>query len=190
MVAEVPLLASFPKFSNYVSYMSSTDPSSIQRGSDFPRYTENDVLVCSYLVFVWNSNCKLHLKTTLTFPTSLSLSLPFSFWEWSSQEILDVLGLTSSSESAKHILRLYLSNNARESLLVCVLTALSAIVHHCHEGGAKHNITLQSSDKKTDNLPQSTQWIEEIRLVLLRAQMTSAQLQQVEELIRKYENIL
>lgn len=49
MVAEVPLLASFPKFSNYVSYMSHTDPCSPQKCGDFPRYTEKDVQVSNII---------------------------------------------------------------------------------------------------------------------------------------------
>lgn len=47
MVAEAPLLASFPKFSGYVSYMSQSD--TIQKGTNFPRYSEKDVQVCNFL---------------------------------------------------------------------------------------------------------------------------------------------
>lgn len=105
------------------------------------------------------------------------------------QEILNVLGLATASESTKHILRLYSNNSARESLLACVLTALSAIVQHFPDKSTKDD-TSELWAKKTDNLPESTRWVEEIRLVLLRAQLTSVQLHQVEELLRKYGKLL
>ncbi|XP_034241448.1 uncharacterized protein LOC117645390 [Thrips palmi] len=142
MVAEAPLLASFPKFSGYVSYMSQTD--TIRKGSNFPRYSEKDV-----------------------------------------QEILEVLGMSSNSESMEHVLRLYTNNNARESLLACVLTALSAIVQNCSNETHKQNKTSRTRMRNINDVDDSTQWIEEIRLILLRAQLTSGQLQQVEDLIRK-----
>lgn len=45
MVAEAPLLASFPKFSGYVSYLSQADSSATMKSSDFPRYSAKDVQV-------------------------------------------------------------------------------------------------------------------------------------------------
>lgn len=102
------------------------------------------------------------------------------------KEILEVLGLSSNSESMEHVLRLYLNNNARESLLACVLTALSAIVQNCSNETHKQNKTSKTRLKNINKVGDSTLWIEEIRLVLLRAQLTSGQLQQVEDLIRKY----
>lgn len=142
MVAEAPLLASFPKFSGYVSYMSQTE--TIHKGSNFPRYSERDV-----------------------------------------QEILEVLGIPSNSESMEHILRLYSNNDARESLLACMLTALSAIIQNFSNETHKKNKTSKPSLKNINDIDNCTQWTEEIRLILLRAQVTSGQLLQVEDLIRK-----
>lgn len=93
--------------------------------------------------------------------------------------------MTPNSESMEHVLRLYTNNNARESLLACVLTALSVIVQSRSDESSKKDKTSKTRLKMTDDVNDATQWIEEIRLVLLRAQLTSRQLQQVEELLRK-----
>lgn len=141
-VAEAPLIASFPKFSGYVSYMPQYD--TLKSGSEFPRYTEKDV-----------------------------------------QDIMEVFGISAGSEGMDHILRLYFNNNAREPLLVCALTALSAIVENCTQKEEKS--PRKNSTPKKEETYNTTYWIEEIRLVLLRAKLSSNQLQQVEELLRKLQ---
>ncbi|XP_052131388.1 uncharacterized protein LOC113215442 [Frankliniella occidentalis] len=130
-VAEAPLIASFPKFSGYVSYMPQYD--TLKSGSEFPRYTEKDV-----------------------------------------QDIMEVFGISAGSEGMDHILRLYFNNNAREPLLVCALTALSAIVENCTQKEEKS--PRKNSTQKKEETYNTTYWIEEIRL-----------LQQVEELLRKLQ---
>ncbi|KAK3930006.1 Oral-facial-digital syndrome 1 protein-like protein [Frankliniella fusca] len=141
-VAEAPLIASFPKFSGYVSYLPEYEAR--KSGSEFPRYSEKDV-----------------------------------------QDIMEVFGITVGSEGMDHILRLYSNNNAREPLLVCALTALSAMVENSKQGGDKS--PRKNGYQKKEDICNPTYWIEEIRLILLRAKLTSHQLQQVEDLLRKLQ---
>lgn len=93
--------------------------------------------------------------------------------------------MTSDSECVEHILRLYSNNNARESLLACVLTALSVMAQSSSQETHKQIKPIRNGQRKSAASGSATQWIEEVRLVLLRAQLTSHQLQQVEDLLRK-----
>ena len=92
------------------------------------------------------------------------------------KDILETLGIEPESESGLHIVRLYLEGAPRESLLACILTALPAVA-------SAPSKPATEPIKDPDNL---TYYIEEIRLLLLRARLDKNQLKQLDGVLRRY----